>query len=306
MNNPFVTKFAAQAADIILTGVSTSRTLQLLKGSQLILKETYNYDTDGGIRVSGLADVLTQALYGELIVGVQNNAQASVTVKMTGEADITSTLYTQRLLNPRDPQGQKVVLAAACNGVCYPGTQKLVTVIGQVTVGLVGTNRTVIIGNVGQVTTVDCDPAVLFPQYYDDGTALNIGSELLLKILPAVCADNVCVRFLNRYDVPETVVANYMTDKPQAQDDTAMMFGRRTRFDVKSTSEYTLYSGQLHHEDEVDTWQDLLTARKAQVLLYGQWNDVVITKSNLSRDRRNFHGSKIEISFQTANPLLLL
>lgn len=33
MNNPFVTKFAAQAADIILTGVSTSRTLQLLKGS---------------------------------------------------------------------------------------------------------------------------------------------------------------------------------------------------------------------------------------------------------------------------------
>jgi hypothetical protein len=56
----------------------------------------------------------------------------------------------------------------------------------------------------------------------------------------------------------------------------------------------------------VDTWQDLLTARKAQVLLYGQWNDVVITKSNLSRDRRNFHGSKIEISFQTANPLLLL
>jgi hypothetical protein len=188
----------------------------------------------------------------------------------------------------------------------YPGTQKLVTVIGQVTVGLVGTNRTVIIGNVGQVTTVDCDPAVLFPQYYGDGTALNIGSELLLKILPAVCADNVCVRFLNRYDVPETVVASYMTDKPQAQDDTAMMFGCRTRFDVKSTSEYTLYSGQLHHEDEVDTWQDLLTARKAQVLLYGQWNDVVITKSNLSRDRRNFHGSKIEISFQTANPLLLL
>jgi len=306
MNNPFVTKFVAQATDILLSDVSTSRTLQLLKGSQLILKETYNYDTEGNIRVSGLADVLTQALYGELIVGVQNNAQASVTVKMTGEADITSTLYAQRLLNPRDPQGQKMVLAAACYGVCYPGTQKLVTVIGQVTVGLVGTNRTVAIGNVGQVTTVDCDPAVLFPQYYGDGTALNIGSELLLKILPAVCVDNVCVRFLNRYDVPETVVANYMTDKPQAQDDTAMMLGRRTRFDVKSTSEYTLYSGQLHHEDEVDTWQDLLTARKAQVLLYGQWNDVVITKSNLSRDRRNFHGSKIEISFQTANPLLLL
>ena len=306
MNNPFVTKFVAQATDILLSDVSTSRTLQLLKGSQLILKETYNYDTEGNIRVSGLADVLTQALYGELKVGAQTNAQASVTVKMTGETDITSTLYAQRLLNPRDPQGQKMVLAAACNGVCHPGTQKLVTVIGQVTVGLVGTNRTVVIGNVGQVTTVDCDPAVLFPQYYGDGMALNIGSELLLKILPAVCADNVCVRFLNRYDVPETVVASYMTDKPQAQDDTAMMLGRRTRFDVKSTSEYTLYSGQLHHEDEVDTWQDLLIARKAQVLLRGQWNDVVITKSNISRDRRNFHGSKIEISFQTANPLLLL
>ena len=37
MNNPFITKFAAQAGDISLTDVITSREFQLLKGSQLIL-----------------------------------------------------------------------------------------------------------------------------------------------------------------------------------------------------------------------------------------------------------------------------
>lgn len=306
MNNPFVTKFAAQVDDIVLTNVNTSRTLELLKNDQLILKETYNYDTEGNIRVSGLADVLTQAIYGELKVGEQSNAKADITIAMTSEEDVEATLYAMRLLNPRDMAGNKVVLAVAPNGVCYPGTQKLVTVIGEVTVGLVGTNHTTTIGTADQVTTVDCDPMVLFPENWTEGSAINIGSELMLQIQPPVCQDNVCVRFLNRYDVPETLVAKYMTDKPSAQDDTAVMYGRRTRFDVKSTSEYTLYSGQLHHKDEADSWQDLLTARKAQILQHDVWHDIVVTKSSISLDRRHLYGSKIEVTFQTSNPLMLL
>lgn len=306
MNNPFTTKFAAQVGDIVVQHCETSKTLQLLKGSQLILKETYNYDTDRQIRVGGLADVITQAVYGSLETGEQTAAKAAFTLKMTGEEDITATIYAMRLQNPRDPSGLKVVMVAAPRGVCHPGTQQLVTVIGTVTVGLVGTDLTTTIGTADTVTTVDCDPAVLFADNYQEGKALDIGDELLLEIVSPVCEDQVEVRFLNRYDVPQTLVAQYMEEKPQAQDDTSMMYGRRTRFDVKSACEYTLHSGQLHDASETDSWQDLLMSRKAQVRVHGQWHDIVVTKSNVTRQRLKFHGPKIDITFQTANPLLLL
>lgn len=306
MNNPFATKFAAQAVDIILDEVSNSKEFQLLKGNQLILKESYSYDADHRIRITGLADVLSQALYGTLTVGEQLNAKASFTAKLTGEEDVTATVYAMRLLNPKDPQGQKNVLVAAGNGVCHPGTQLLVTVIGKVTVGLTGTTKTKSIGTAGKVVTVDCDPKILFPDDWEDGVALNIGSEAAYRILPKPCDDAVEVRFLNRYDMPETLVARHLTEKPAATDDTSTMYGLRTRFDVQSSTEYSLASGPLHHADQYDTWQDLLTSRKAQVYWQGQWIDIVVTKSNYTRQRRQFYGGQVEISFQTANPLMIL
>lgn len=306
MNNPFVTKFAAQTGDITLQHCETSKEFQLLKGSLLILKETYNYDAERNIRISGLADVLTQALYGTLTIGEQLNAKAAFTCKLTGEEDVTATLYAMRLLNPRDPSGLKSVMAVAGNGVCYPDVQKLVTVIGEVSVGLVGTNQTTTIGEADTVTTVNCDPKALFPEDWQDGRALNIGSELLLQILPAPCSDRVQIRFLNRYDMPETLLAHHLTEKPSTSDDVSTMYGLRTRFGVQSNTEYTLHSGSLHHDDEQDTWQDLLLARKAQILWQGQWTDIVVTKSNFTRQRQQFQRKNIEISFQTANPLMIL
>ena len=306
MNNPFVTKFAAQAGDINLSNVSNSKTFQLLKDSVLILKETYNYDADHKIRITGLADVLSQALYGQLLIGEQTSASGLITLKLTGEEDITSTLYAMRLLNPRDPSGLKTVLAVAPNGVCYPGKQLLITVIGEVTVGLVGTNYTTAIGTQNKVMTVNCDPAVLFSEHYQEGVALNFGSEVLRTIKPGLCDNAITVRFLNRYDMPECITASYMTEKPSVTDDVSRMFGQKTRFSVESSTEYTLLSGQLNHEDEYDTWQDLLTSRKAQIFWRNQWIDIIITKSNYQRQRRNMYKGQVEISFQTTNPNILL
>ena len=252
MNKPFVTKFAAQTGDIQLSNVSNSKTFQLLKDSVLLLKETYNYDADHKIRITGLADVLSQALYGQLLIGEQTNASGSITLKLTGEEDITSTIFAMRLLNPRDPSGLKTVLAAAPNGVCYPGRQLLITVIGVVTVGLAGTNYTTSIGTQNKVMTVNCDPAVLFSEHYQEGKALDFGSEALRTIKPAPCSDAITVRFLNRYDMPECITASYMTEKPSAADDVSRMLGQKTRFSVESSTEYTLLSGQLNHEDEYD------------------------------------------------------
>ena len=269
MNNPFVTKFAAQTGDIQLSNVSNSKTFQLL-------------------------------------IGEQTNASGSITLKLTGEEDITSTIYAMRLLNPRDPSGLKTVLAAAPNGVCYPGRQLLITVIGVVTVGLADTNYTTSIGTQNKVMTVNCDPAVLFSEHYQEGKALNFGSEALRTIKPAPCSDAITVRFLNRYDMPECITASYMTEKPSAADDVSRMLGQKTRFSVESSTEYTLLSGQLNHEDEYDTWQDLLTSRKAQIFWQNQWLDIIITKGNYNRQRRKMYKGQVELSFQTTNPNLML
>lgn len=306
MNNPFITKFAAQAGDIVLGNVENSKEFQLLKGAQLILKETYNYDADHNIRITGLADVLTQALYGTLTVGEQLNAKAAFTVKLTGEEDITADIYSMRLQNLRDPSGLKSVLAVAPNGVCHPGRQLLITVIGVVTVGLVGTNYTTTIGAADKVTTVNCDPAVLFSEHYQEGAALNIGNEAVRQILPPACDEAITVRFLNRYDMPETLTARHLTEKPATTDDVSSMYGLKTRFNVLSNTEYTLNSGALHYQDEYDTWQDLLTSRKAQIFWQNQWIDIVVSRSNYTRQRRDFYKTHIEMSFQTANPLMIL
>lgn len=309
MNTPFRTKFAADVDDIIISGVSESKTFTLTKDGVSILQETYNYDSEGRIRITGLAQILSTALYGELKEGVQTHANALIGINVTGESAISREIYAMRLQNPDDPDGEKMVLAMAADGICYPGQPLLITVIGVVTVRLSRPGRTITttdIGEAGTVTTVDCDPAKLFPNHYGAGSYMDIGSEIERIILPRPDDSLVTVRFLNRYDVPESLTALYMTEKPSVSDDVSMMYGRRVRFGVTSTTEYTLQSGQLRSEREYDTWQDLLTSRKAQLLWRGQWIDIIITKSNYTRQRRMFYNSKAEISFQTANPNLTL
>ena len=131
-------------------------------------------------------------------------------------------------------------------------------------------------------------------------------NQMTVDILPALCAECVPVRFLNRYDVMESVIAQVITEKPTVNDETALMYGQRTRFSVKSSTEYTIKSGLLKYKDQFDTWQDLLTSRKAQILMHDQWIDIIINKSNYTRHRRDFYGSQVELSFQTANPYLTL
>ena len=302
-------KFAADCQDILITDLQESKTFTLLKDGTPILNETYNYDADGNIRITGLADILSQSLYGELKEGIQEHATGTFDFQINGTTIFHKNVCAMRLQNPKDPNGQKLVLAMGTNGVCYPGHPLLITVIGVVTVSLSRPGHVIVtrsIGENGSVKTVNCDPAELFPNNYGEATYMDIEDEIERIIVPQACDDLVTVRFLNRYDMPESLTALYMTEKPAVSDDTSMMYGRKTRFGVKSTTEYTLVSGPLRSERQYDTWQDLLTSRKAQLLWRGRWIDIVMTKSNYTRQRRKFYNSKIEISFQTANPYTTL
>ena len=302
-------KFAADCQDILITDTDQSRTFTLLKDGALIMSETYNYDAEGNIRISGLADILSQSLYGELKEGEQTHATATFEFQVDELTRFRKNVCSMRLQNVKDPDGEKLVLAVGTNGVCHPGKPLLLTVIGVIEVTLSRPGRaitTTTIGEPGKVMTIDCDPKRLFPSRYQQGTYMDFGDEIERIILHQPCDDCVTVRFLNRYDMPESLTAAYMTEKPTANSDTSQMFGRRTRFAVTSTTDYTLYSGRFRSERQFDTWQDLLTSRKAQLLWRGQWVDIVVTKGNYTRHRRQMYGSQAEISFQTANPLMTI
>lgn len=301
-------KFAADCQDILITDADASLTFTLTKDSVPILNETYNPDSEGQIRIAGLARILSQSLYGELKEGVQGHAAATFEFKINDATKFRKSVCAMRIQNPDDPEGEKQVLVAGADGVCYPDQPLLITVVGRQTVRIARPGHNIgstSIGTDGKITTVDCDPAKLFPSNHSQATFIDIGDEVERQIRRG-CDDMVTVRFLNRYDMPECVTARYMTEKPAVQDDVAVMYGHKTRFGVKSSTEYTLASGKLAFADQFDTWQDLLTSRKAQLLWHGQWVDIIVTKSNYTRQRRQFHSSQVEISFQTANPYITL
>ena len=308
-------KFAIDGQDILLSGLVNSASFAVeMVGLGLLLEETYNYDNDGQASIRGIADLMSKSLYGGLTTGKQDNARRIARFYFDDVCYYVRTIYASRFKNPHDPNGQKYVMAVATHKSCHPGHPFYVTVIGQHEVVLYNTAgealATVTAGasamEGGAVYTSDYDPALLFPDHYRRAAYLTIRNDMRVDILPITCQDAIDVRFLNRYDVMESVTAAYITEKPTTQDDVSLMGGNRTRFSVKSTTEYVLHSGKLNCQEEFDTWQDLLTSRKAQVLMHGQWQDIIITKSNYTRHRRQFYDSQIELSFQTTNPYMLL
>ena len=312
LNDPYPSsRFAADGQDILIGGLSESIGFQMRVNGVTILSETYNYDSQGQVAVRGIADVVARCLYGTLALGSQNDARATVDFLIDGAVVYTHTLYSSRLQNPADPQGAKALMAVAARTVCRPGTPHVLTFIGGQTASLRDRQgnelRSVSVGQPGTVYAEDCDPVRLFPADWQRGATVSFcGGEQVADIAGAACDDCVPVRFLNRYDVPESVVAAYIDEKPQAQDEVSMMYSRRVRFSVKSSTDYTLRSGPLRHPGQYDSWQDLLTSRKAQVWMHGQWIDIVITKSNYSRPRRRHYGTQVELTFQTTNPYLTL
>lgn len=313
--DPCHSKFAADIRDFTVTDLSNSIEFSLAVGGAAVLRETYNYDNKGVVVVRGLADVVSKALYGDLTTGVQKYARASVDFLIDGNTMYSHTIYSCRMKNPKDPEGTNNVLMAARRTVCHPGLPFYVSIIGRQPVYLVNKAGTPIINPItigsddGVVYTADCDPAVLFPRNYPQGASILIGTgvgEVRADIIAQECESMVPVRFLNRYDVMESLTAAYMSDKPAASDSVGMMYGKQVRFAVESSTDYSLYSGKLTYTDQYDTWQDLLTSRKAQVRLYGQWHDIIITKSNFTRQRLPFRRAQVELSFKTADPTLTL
>lgn len=279
-NNP-ATCFAADAQDIVCTDAFSGQFV-IVKNNMPILSEWYDKDADNRIVIRGLADIFSTALFGTLSTGSQPNASAELSLIFDNATIWTGTVHSMRIRNPRDPNGQKQVLAANTEGTAYVGQPCILTDL--------------------QNGAVDYAQQIAAA----DGDTYTVGGEVTLHIVRRQCPDAVCVRFLNRYDAPQSVVAQWMEEKPNVTDSVDLMSGRRTRFSVESSTEYTLHSGPLVCDAEYDAWADLLSSRMAEILMHGQWIPVVVSKSNYTRRRRRFYGNDIQISFTTQDPNIVL
>ena len=284
MSELFPTKFVA---DVGTVSFSSGRTVNvtLTVGSATVLNEMYS-PADGQITIRGLRNVLEAAIYGELKTGAQNKACANVTLSISPSAysGESRTLYASRLRNPRDPSGTKTILAAG----------DLVAVAGPN--GLIAPLLYTEIDRNGAVVTNAMQPT--------PANGESLGGEVRIWVEHTACPERaVAVRFLNRYDVPQTMMTPIPLDvKPGFQDQTSLMYGSRVRYTVEQNDEYILRSGQIHSELEYASWSDLVTSRKAEVYLHGQWLPILVSKANYTQVLRSAGLNRVEISFKMADP----
>jgi hypothetical protein len=252
----------------------------------VVLNERYS-PANGLITVRGLRSVLEAAIYGQMTEGTQDTASAAVVfAAVYGSTTVytaSRTLYAARLKNPRDPHGTRATLAAG----------DLVAVAGSS--GLIAPELYSSISG-GGVTTTEVTSVPT------DGS--NLGDDVRVWVERTTCPDRgVCVRFLNRYDVPQTMMTPLPLDiKPAFQDQTQLYLGQRVRYSVESQTEYIMRSGRIHRFEEYASWDDLITSRKAEVWYGGQWLPIIVTKSNFTAQRRSAGMPCVEITFRMADP----
>lgn len=281
----FPTKFVADAGTLTL---DTNDTLdaQLTVGGTTVLSERYS-PANGQIVVRGLRQVLEAAIYGQLQPGTQATARADVQLTVGGST-FGRTLYASRLRNPADPDGQKTVMAAG----------------DLVAVASAGAFLTPVL-----YTAIESGGSVVTRQLTYNAATMGagfttLGDDVRLWVDHTSCPERcVCLRFLNRYDVPQTMMTVRPADvKPAFQDQAALYRGQRVRYSVEQQDEYTLRSARIHRYEEYRSWADLVTSRRAELLSDGQWLPIIVTKSNFTAAKRSQGMNPVEITFRMADP----
>ena len=277
----FPTKFVADVGILQISSNDTVNASLTVNGT-VVMSEKYS-PANGQITIRGLRNVLEAAIYGEL--GSAQNHAAAIVQLTVGSQSFTPPggyLFASRLKNPRDPNGSNSIMAAG----------DLVAVSGPN-------------GFITPATYTYISSTTVLVQALSSGTnGQTLANGLKLWIDHTACPEKaVAVRFLNRYDVPQTMMTvEPLQIKPGFQDKTSMMYGSHVRYSVEQNDEYILKSGQIHSEAEYASWSDLVTSRKAEVLMNGQWLPILITKANYTQVKRSMGMNRVEISFKLADP----
>ena len=284
VQSPFRTKFSGDMTDLIISS-EDSITFEMKVDGSRIIHEQYSPDGNMQIRVSGIADALLACIYGSIDSEQQAHAAATVELLVDDVQISSQTVYCSRMRNVTDMGGANTILTHGRKDSCMPGTPHVLTMISTCTVRLKDTNGSTLgsstAGTSAMVKAVDCDPAVLFPGQWRDGHLMDFGNGQHITYIDRHNSPGLTFRFLNMYDMPESVTAlPSAAVKPGIKANDDMMYGITRRFDIQTADTYECRSPRLCSYDEALKWRDLMAARRAQVHFYGEWVDIVVERPN--------------------------
>ena len=232
--------FAADLNDILLTGQSATITFEIQKGGTVILRERYSPDNDQCIRIGGLAKIANTCLYGSL--GSSSQASCHATFSFSHGMSSEDIYACLRRVN-RTPSA---VLSLADESTMVAGHPHLLTLLQSCNYTVMSGSTQLSNGSFSASgpTTVDVQS-----KYNAQATHMVIGGEHTVWFDHGSYADALCVRFLNVFDVPQTVVFRLgATLKPSFTADDGVAYGFTRRYAVEAKDDITLKSGALQAE----------------------------------------------------------
>lgn len=311
VQSPFRTKFTGDMTDLIISS-ENSITFEMKVNGSRVVHEQYSPDDNQQIRVSGLADTLLACIYGTIDSQQQPQASATVQLLVDDEQIAGQTVYCSRMRNVTDLAGANTILTHGRHDSCMPGRQHLLTFIGTCSVRLKDTEgqtlATATVGTSAMTKAVDCDPAVLFPNHWQRARLMDFGNGQHTTIIDRQSQPGLTFRFLNMYDVPESLTTLPSTTvKPGIKTADDVMYGITRRFDIQTTDTYESRSPRLCSYDEALKWRDLMSTRRAQVLFYDEWADIIIERPNFQTGLQRIDvGGHAKFSFTLADKHLQL
>lgn len=316
--NPCPTKFVGDMIDMIISTDETSLNFELLYAGECILSENY-IPAQGTVRIGGLNRVIDGVLRGLMLIeGGQDYYSGYFNFYIGGTLAFSRQLYLSHCQNIRDVSGIKFILSHANKDICYPGKLHPITFIGD------GTNRYTATlydanGNVlDEISpgydsvpfTQNCNPSSLFPLSVNQGAKIvyTCSTDTFTSYIDHTSyPDAMLFRFLNMYDLPETLLAKKVTTvKPAYTDEIANINGVKTRFGIETNDEYTADSGALMFADQYLQWHDLMMSRQVEVFYEDEWFPIVVTKTNYQQFLRKGSLDNVQFSFRMANNLQLI
>lgn len=288
--------FAADLNDILLTGQSATITFEIQKGGTVILRERYSPDNDQCIRIGGLAKIANTCLYGNL--GSSSQASCHATFSFSHGMSSEDIYACLRRVN-RTPSA---VLSLADESTLVAGHPHLLTLLQSCNYTVMAGSTQLSSGSFSASgpTTVDVQG-----KYNAQATHMVIGNEHTVWFDHGSYADALCVRFLNVFDVPQSVVFRLgATLKPSFTANDGVAYGLTRRYAVEAKDDITLKSGALQCKGEYAAFYDLVQTRRAQLLTpSGIWVDVLPDKSNYSQKLTTVDYDDVSMSFKVANAM---
>lgn len=313
IQRPDAVELAADMPDYIIDTDSTI-TFSVQFNGKTILSEEYVPDAAYQVRVRKLGRFCAKALWGVWPSGdttYQQRLSGTFSFLINGVKDIDVYVIFSRFTSKKAAVTPGI-LSSIYEKVIRPDVDEYVSfflkenfVVNATITDLTGkVILKTIYNHVGEqsICTFNVSYSHLKNLFGTDFNTCQIG-DIKFHVDRTSYAEKYIFRFLNMFDVPETVCAvGSMVMKGSDSSETGFLWGVERKFVVNPSDEYTVNSGVIFLQSDYRLWHDFLGAQQAQILVEGTWYDIVISANNYERDFRKNVLKAVEFSFRFADP----